>query len=137
MWDPKETIESVGLGKRERKRSTRVAEVIQMELSLFFLQKVRDQKLHDVSISRVEVTDDLKYARIFYTITGGEKARKQASNAMKNATGFVRSHLAKILNLRYTPALKFIYDAQAEKVREMETLLDEISSERSKRDGDS
>ena len=137
MWDPKETIESVGLGKRERKRSTRVAEVIQMELSLFFLQKVRDQKLSDVSISRVEVTDDLKNARIFYTITGGEKARKQASTAMKHATGFVRSHLAKILNLRYTPALKFIYDAKAEKVREMEALLDEISSERSRNASDS
>jgi ribosome-binding factor A len=132
MWDPKETIESVGLGKRERKRSTRVAEVIQMELSLFFLQKVRDQKLSDVTISRVEVTDDLKNARIFYTVSGGEKTRKQASNALKNATGFVRSHLAKILNLRYTPALKFIYDAKAEKVREIESLLDEISSERSR-----
>jgi ribosome-binding factor A len=137
MWDPKETIESVGLGKRERKRSTRVAEAIQMELSLFFLQKVRDQKLSDVTISRVEVTDDLKSARIFYTITGGEKAGKQASVALKNATGFVRSHLAKILNLRYTPALKFIYDAKAEKVREMEALLDEIASERSGSEGDS
>ena len=137
MWDPKETIESVGLGKRERKRSTRVAEVIQMELSLFFLQKVRDQKLRDVTISRVEVTDDLKNARIFYTITGGEKAQKQTSTALKHATGFVRSHLAKILNLRYTPALKFIYDAKAEKVREMEALLDEISSERSRDEGDS
>ena len=137
MWDPKETIESVGLGKRERKRSTRVAEVIQMELSLFFLQKVRDQKLSDVSISRVEVTDDLKNARIFYTVTGGEKERKQAATALKHATGFVRSHLAKILNLRYTPALKFIYDAKAEKVREMEALLDEISSERSRNEGDS
>jgi len=137
MWDPKETIESVGLGKRERKRSTRVAEVIQMELSLFFLQKVRDQKLSDVTISRVEVTDDLKNARIFYTVTDGDKTRKQASNALKNATGFVRSHLAKILNLRYTPALKFIYDAKAEKVREIESLLDEISSERSRGEGDS
>ncbi len=137
MWDPKETIESVGLGKRERKRSTRVAEVIQMELSLFFLQKVRDQKLSDVTISRVEVTDDLKNARIFYTVTSGDKARKQASSALKNATGFVRSHLAKILNLRYTPALKFIYDAKAEKVREIESLLDEISSERSRGEGDS
>jgi ribosome-binding factor A len=70
MWDPKETIESVGLGKQERKRSTRVADAIQMELSLFFLQKVRDKKLTDVFISRVDVTDDLKSARIFYTIDG-------------------------------------------------------------------
>ena len=137
MWDPKQTIESVGLGKQERKRSTRVAEAIQMELSLFFLRKVRDQKLSDVAISRVEVTDDLKSARIFYTVTGGEKRCKQAAGALKNATGFVRSHLAKILNLRYTPALKFIYDAKAEKVKEMEALLDEIASERSRSEGDS
>ncbi len=137
MWDPKETIESVGLGRRERKRSTRVAEVIQMELSLFFLQKVRDQKLSDVIISRVEVTDDLKNARIFYTISSGEKGRKTTASALKNATGFVRSHLAKILNLRYTPALRFIFDAKAEKVQEMEALLDQIASERSRKDGDS
>ena len=137
MWDPKETIESVGLGKRERKRSTRVAEAIQMELSLFFLQKVRDQKLSEVTISRVEVTDDLRSARIFYTLSGGEHSRKHASSALKNATGFVRSHLAKILNLRHTPSLVFIYDAKAEQVREMETLLDDIASERNRREGDS
>ncbi len=136
MWDPKQTIDSVGLGKQERKRSTRVAEAIQMELSLFFLQKVRDKKIACVSISRVEVTDDLKSARVFYTITGGEKTRREVSASLKNATGFVRSHLAKILNLRYTPALKFIYDAKADKVREMEALLDEIASERDRSEGD-
>lgn len=137
MWDPKETIESVGLGKRERKRSTRVADAIQMELSLLFIQKVRDQKLSDVSISRVEVTDDLKNARIFYTIPSGEKGRKQVSGALTKATGFVRSHLAKVLNLRYTPTLKFIYDEKADKVQAMEMLLDEIASERSRNEGDS
>ena len=137
MWDPKETIESVGLGKRERKRSTLVSDVIQRELSLFFLQKVRDQKLSDVTISRVEVTDDLKNARIFYTLANAEKGRKKASAALTKATGFVRSHLAKILNLRYTPALKFIYDEKADKVKEMEKLLDEIASERNRNENDS
>lgn len=108
-----------------------------MELSLFFLQKVRDQKLSDVTISRVEVSDDLKNARIFYTVSSGEKGRNKAASALKNATGFVRSHLAKILNLRYTPALKFIFDVKAEKVQEMEALLDQIASERSMKEGDS
>jgi ribosome-binding factor A len=137
MWDPKETIESVGLGKTERKRSSRVADAVQMELSLFFLQKVRDQHLSDVTISRVEVTDDLNSARIFYTISAGEGARRKASASLKKATGFVRSHLAKVLNLRHTPALTFIYDAKAEKVREMEALLDEIASERIRNGDDS
>ena len=70
-------------------------------------------------------------------MSGGEKAGRQAASAIKNATGFVRSHLAKILNLRHTPSLTFFYDAKAEQVREMETLLDQIASERNGREGDS
>ena len=137
MWDPKETIESVGLGKRERKRSVRVADVIRKELSMFFLQKVRDQKLSDVTVTNVRVTDDMKNARIFYTVYGDQKNRRQAAEALKRATGFVRSHLAKILNLRYTPALIFEYDTKADKVEELDQLFAEIASERSRDDGDS
>ncbi len=137
MWDPKKTIESVGLGKQDRKRSTRVADVIRMELSVLFLQKVRDQKLSDVTISGVTVTDDLKSASIMYTVPGSEKQRKKVAEALARATGFVRSHLARVLNMRYTPSLKFIYDEKAEKVEEMERLFQEIASERSKNEGDS
>ncbi len=137
MWDPKETIESVGLGKRERKRSVRVADAIQMELSLLFLQKVRDQKLSDVTVTNVRVTDDMRSARIFYTVAGDEKIRRQAAEALKRATGFVRSHLAKILNLRYTPALMFEYDTKADKVEELDQLFAEIASERRGDDSDS
>ncbi len=137
MWDPKETIESVGLGKQDRKRSTRVADAIRIELSVLFLQKVRDQKLSDVTISGVTVTDDLKSARIMYTVPGSEKQRKKVAEALARATGFVRSHLARVLNMRYTPSLKFIYDEKAEKVEEMERLFQEIATERSKNEGDS
>lgn len=137
MWDPKETIESVGLGKDERKRSTRVADVIRMELSLLFLQKVRDQKLSNVTVTDVTVTDDLKSARIMYTVPGDDKKRKKVAEALNRATGFVRSHLAHVLNMRYTPTLKFIFDEQAEKVAEMEQLFQEIATERSSNEGDS
>lgn len=137
MWDPKETIESVGLGKQERKRSTRVADAIRMELSVLFLQKVRDQKLSDVTITGVTMTDDLKSARILYTVPGGEKKKKMVAEALKRAAGFMRSHLAKVLNMRYTPSLQFIYDAKAEKVAEMEKLFQEIATERGQNEGNS
>ncbi|MEN8190889.1 MAG: 30S ribosome-binding factor RbfA [Thermodesulfobacteriota bacterium] len=137
VWDPKETIESVGLGKQERKRSTRVAEAVRMELSVLFLQKVRDQKLSDVTVTNVRVTDDLKSARIFYTVPGDEKVRKRVAEALKRAQGFVRSHLAKVLNLRYTPSLTFEYDSKADKVEELEQLFSEIASERRRDDQDS
>ena len=130
MWDPKETIESVGLGKAERKRSTRVADAIRMELSVLFLQKVRDQQLSEVTVTGVSLTDDLKSARILYTVPGSEKKQKKVAEALKRATGFMRSHLARELNMRYTPSLQFIYDVKAEKVQEMEKLFQEIAAER-------
>ncbi len=135
MWDPKEIIESVGLGKRERKRSDRVADAVQKELSLLFLQKVRDDKLSDVTVTNVRVTDDLKNARIFYTSYGDEKDRKQVASALKRATGFVRSHLAKTLNLRFTPSIIFEYDTKADKVAELDQIFADIANER-RADGD-
>ncbi|MBU0943301.1 MAG: 30S ribosome-binding factor RbfA [Proteobacteria bacterium] len=132
MWDPKETIESVGLGKQERKRSTRVADAIRMELSVLFLQKVRDQMLHDVTVTGVTMTDDLRSACIMYTVPGNEKKQKKVADALTGAAGFMRSHLARVLNMRYTPSLQFVYDTKAEKVAEMEKLFQEIATERSK-----
>lgn len=129
-WDPKETLDSIGLGRNEVKRAVRVADVIKNELSILLISKVRDQKLTDVSISRVEVTDDLKLARIFYTIFGESKKNPQIQKAMERAKGFMRSHLAKTLNMRYTPVLEFRYDAKADKVRELEDIFQEIANER-------
>ena len=102
IWDPKQTIESVGLGKRERKRSDRVADAVRKELSLLFLQKVRDEKLSDVTITTVYVTGDLKIASVFYTVPGDENERKQVAKSLKRASVFGRSHLAKIMNLCLT-----------------------------------
>ena len=129
-WDPKETLDAVGLGQSRQKRSVRVAEVIRNEISMLLLGKVRDPKLINVSISRIELSDDLKYARVFFTVLGDEHERAKASTGLQRARGFIRSHLAKTMNLRYTPALQFRYDETAEKVEEMEKLFQEIANER-------
>lgn len=133
-WDPKEILDSVGLGKKVQKRSVRVADVISHELSILLLSKLRDPKVSDVSISRVELSDDLKYAKVFFTVFGDKKARRDAMTGLNRAKGFIRSHLAKTLNIRYTPALQFHYDETAEKVEEMERLFQEIAHEREKND---
>lgn len=130
IWDPKNTLDSLGIGKKEQKRSVRVAEVIRNELAVLLIEKVRDPKLDAVSISRVHVTDDLKYARIYYTVRGRVKDKQQAGRALDRAKGFMRSHLAKTLNLRHTPSLQFFYDETADKVEEVEKLFQEIALER-------
>ncbi|MBA3005270.1 MAG: 30S ribosome-binding factor RbfA [Proteobacteria bacterium] len=131
MWDPKETLKSVGLGpKSEQKRSVRVAEAIRNELSMLLLTKVCDPKLAEVGISRVELADDLKYARIYFTVLGDKTQQLSAKEGLQRAKGFMRSHLAKVINMRYTPELQFVYDQQIEKVVAMEKLLQEIANER-------
>ena len=130
VWDPKETLDSVGLGRVPQKRSARVADVIRNEISILLVGKIRDPKLANVSISRVKLSDDLKYAKVFFTVLGGGKEVQNGENGLRRAKGFIRSHLARTLNLRYTPDLRFMYDETAEKVEEMEKLFQEIADER-------
>lgn len=134
IWDPKQTLDAIGLGGKDgRKRSTKVADAIRVELATLLVSKVRDPKLKGVSISRVAVTDDLSIARIFFTVLDREAA-VSAEKALQRARGFMRSHIAKTLNLRFTPALQFRYDETAEKVAELETIFQEIANERKIRD---
>ncbi len=138
IWDPKQTLDSIGIGgKSEKKRSSRVAEAIRNELSILLLSKVRDPRLQGVSLSRVEVPDDLSSAKIFYTVLGGKKEIKEAGIGLDAAKGFMRSHIAKTLNLRFTPALQFRYDNVVEKVAELEEIFQEIANERESPEDDS
>lgn len=134
VWDPKKTLDSIGVGKKERKRSAKVAEAIRNELSILLVGKVQDPRLLNLSISRVEVTDDLSLARIFFTVLGDEKAAKAAAEGLRRARGFMRSHIARTLNLRFTPDLQFRYDDIAGKVAELEDIFQEIANERKSRD---
>ncbi len=129
-WNPKDILDSVGLGKIEQKRSVRVADAIRNEISVLLIQKTRDPKIQNVYVSRVEVSDDLKHAKIFFTALGGRKEIKKAEGGLNRAKGFFRSHLAKSLNLKYTPALQFRYDETAKKVEEIEKIFQEIANER-------
>lgn len=134
-WDPKRTLDSVGIGeKSEQKRSSRVAEAIRNELAILVISKVQDPRLHNLNISRVEVNDDLSVALIYFTVLGDKKEAKEAEKGLHRAKGFMRSHIARTLNLRFTPDLQFRYDDVVEKVAELEELFQEIANERKSRE---
>jgi ribosome-binding factor A len=138
VLDPKKILDSIGVGnKNEQKRSSRVAEAIRTELSMLLVSKVGDQRLHGCSISRVDVTDDLSLAKIYFTVFGDAKETREAEKGFQRATGFMRSHIAKTLNLRFTPALQFHYDNVAEKVAELDEIFKEIADERDTSQGNS
>jgi ribosome-binding factor A len=122
-----------GLGKPQSSRPKRVAEAIKNELSILLLREVADPRLSEVTFSQVEVSPDLKYAKIFFVMPADGDSKK-AFNALKKAKGFFRSRLAKAINLRYTPELIFHYDSANEKIDRMEEIFMEINAQR-KKDG--
>ena len=132
--DPKKTIDVLGLGKKEQKRSDRVADVIQKELAVLLIRDIRDPLLTDVYFTRVEVTDDLKIARIFFSVLGPGGRIPVVERALQKAKGFMRSHIAKTINMRFTPALQFRYDTTAEKAEQLESIFREIAEERKQHD---
>ncbi len=117
-----------GLGKPQSSRPKRVAEAIKNELSILLLREVADPRLATISFSQVMVSPDLKLAKIYFVLpVGGDE--KKVLRALRKARGFFRSHLAKTLNLRYTPDLAFYFDDINEEVDRIDTLLREIAAE--------
>ncbi len=122
-----------GLGKPKSSRPKRVAEAIKNELSVFLLREVADPRLAAISFSQVMVSPDLKQAKVYFVLpVGGDE--KEVLRALRKARGFFRSHLAKTLNLRYTPELVFYFDDINEEVNRIDMLLHEISVKRDKDD---
>ena len=123
------------LGRSPSRRPARVAEAIRGELALLFLQQVRDQRLTAVAITKVEVTPDLRTAFVYFQCREAELKTVEAGLA--SSRGFMRSHLAKTLNLQFMPELLFKYDLSAVRQAEMERILREIANERQSSEPDS
>ena len=122
-----------GLGKPRSSRPKRVAEAIKNELSIVLLREVADPRLATISFSQVMVSPDLKQAKVYFVLPVGGDAKK-VLRALRKARGFFRSHLAKTLNLRYTPDLAFYFDDINEEVERIDTLLREIAAEQERND---
>ncbi len=118
-----------GLGRPRSSRPDRVSEAIKNELSVLLLREVRDPRLARVTISRVVMSPDLKLARIFFLVPAGA-SHQAARKGMERARGFFRTHLARTLNLRYTPSLSFFYDSSNDEIERIDELLRQIEQER-------
>lgn len=119
-----------GLGKPESSRPKRVAEAIKNELSVLLLQSARDPRLSEVSVTGVQVSPDLKRAKIYFDVPAGSHAG-QALKGLRNAKGFFRSQLAKRMNMRYTPDLVFYHDRNSKETERLDDLFRQIAEKRS------
>src|SRR5215213_4888920 len=110
---------------KKTRRTSRVGENVRDALVQILRSDIRDFDFGWSSISEVEVAPDLHYARVY--ITGlKEDDTKQTVEELRRVAGQVRHHLARRINLRYTPELDFRYDETAMRALRVETLLREV-----------
>ncbi|QEO57735.1 MULTISPECIES: 30S ribosome-binding factor RbfA [Francisella] len=100
-------------------RVQRVASELQKVISLLLRTKIKDPKLATATITEIELSKDLSYAKVYYTCLDIQEAQ-YISKAFDKSKGFFRSSIAKSLNLRIVPNLKFIYDKSLDYGMEME-----------------
>ena len=117
-------------------RRGRINDEVKKELSLV-LREVKDPRISDafISITSVEVSGDLKFAKVYYSAMMGDK--KEVAKGLKSSSGFIRREIARRLNLRMTPEFSFYEDHSIEHGAKISKLLNgiEISPEEEE-DGD-
>ena len=115
------------LGMGLSRRPSRVGDAIRCEIARLLLQKIKDPRVRNVTITSVAMTGDLRRARIYFSVFGDKQQIKEAEKGLASAKGFIRTHLAKELGMRYVPELDFRHDLAEVKREEMEKLFREIN----------
>ena len=115
-------------------RSRRVADLIKLEISEIIRRELKDPRIGMVSITGVQMTEDLRYAKVFVSVLGNENEVKSSLIGLERATGFVRREIGRRLSLRYTPEIKFIYDESLRDGSYLLSLLDSVVKEEAEPD---
>lgn len=113
-------------------RADRIGEAIKRLVSELLQRRLKDARITGmVSVTDVEVSGDLRHAKVFVSIYGDQEVQRQTMEGLKSATGLVRSEVGKQLSLRFAPEISFRLDESIERGAKIAQLLQQISNEKS------
>lgn len=107
-------------------RQEKVAEQLKRELSLVIQNDLKDPHIGFITITRVDMSGDLRYAKVYFSSLGNDRQKTDSLNALKKAAGFIRKLIGEKIRLRYTPQLTFKLDESSEYSFRMAELLDKL-----------
>ncbi|MBQ2283440.1 MAG: 30S ribosome-binding factor RbfA [Agathobacter sp.] len=111
-------------------KNIRINEEVQHALSNIIRGELKDPRINPLtSVVAVEVAPDLKTAKAYVSVLGDEKSQKDTLAGLRSAEGFIRTKLAKAVNLRNTPEIKFVLDQSIEYGIAMSKKIDEVTKD--------
>ena len=109
-------------------KNTRINGEVLKELSNIIRSEIKDPRINPMtSVVSVEVAPDLKTCKAYISVLGDEQSQKDTITGLKSAEGYIRRELARTVNLRNTPEIKFILDQSIEYGINMSNLIDEVT----------
>lgn len=118
------------------KQKARNEETIHQLLAELLVKRVKDPRVADVSILRVEASRDYSIAKVYYNIIGGSEGLEDVQTGLESCRGFLRSNIKKHLRLRIIPEFIFIYDSSLDRAMAIEDIIGRIHEEMPEKDGD-
>lgn len=111
-------------------KNTRVNGEVQKELSHIIRGEMKDPRINPfTSVVAAEVAPDLKHCKVYISVLGDEQSQKDTMEGLKSAEGYIRTKLARTVNLRNTPELTFILDQSIEYGVNMSKLIDSVNKD--------
>ncbi len=112
------------------KRSDRLGEIIREEISDILFRQIKDPRINGLcSIVRVDVSDDLRYAKVSVSIMGDETQQKRTLAGLKSAANYIRREIGHRIDLRYVPEMTFVLDKSIEYSIHIDQLIKEFKKE--------
>ena len=108
------------------RRTEKAAEAIREVVSMAILAELNDPRIRDVTVTHVEVSPDMRHAKVHVSIMGDETHQKLSLRGLQSAAGFLQSKIARQIDTRYTPRLMFVLDPGVKKSIEMARILREV-----------
>jgi len=112
------------------KRAVRVGDQILKEIALLLLERVKDPRIQGVTITGIRLTNNLKLAKVYYSVIGEENQIERAQAGLDSAKGFIKREIGLRMELRYIPEILFLYDPSLESGNRMDRLFEEIGRNR-------
>lgn len=109
---------------KEFSRKLRIEEMIQRELATLIQQEIKDPRIGMVTVSGIDISPDLKHAKVHVTILGDETNHDESVKTLNRAARFLRHELARRLYLRTIPVLRFVYDKSVKEGVRLAELID-------------
>jgi len=111
-------------------RPERVQEALRQEISRIVQNEIKDPRLGFITITGVELTKDLRYAKVYFSVLGEEKEKKLALKGLNSARGYIKGHISDRIKLRFMPQIEFKIDETLEHTKKIYDLLDKLKKEK-------